>query len=211
MSDISRRSVLAAAAAVLTVPLLGGLAVRQVDTGPPGNDRPPAPAQPFEFDVSEDGTRFVFEDDPVFSDGLPAAGNSFVTQGWIYLDGTLGDHDGVVVDAAGQAQPEFPEEVIGEWTCWGFFIGAGAHSTHDAWVATTQVFEFSDGSTLTSIGTELPQQAGTVDRAVTGGTGSYAGARGEMAQTTNGHNGTDGVNADFVVHLADGSHPSAGD
>lgn len=202
MSNISTRFAVIVTAVVITVPLLGALAVRQADADRPGVAPSPGPVQPFEFDVAEDGTRFVFADQPVFNDGLPAAGNGFVTQGYIYEDGTLGPHDGVVIDAAGEAQPEFPNKVIGEWTCWGYFIGEGAHATTDSWVATTQIFEFSDGSTLTSIGTELPQQAGTVDRAITGGTGTYAEARGEIAQTTNGHNDTEGVNADFVVDLA---------
>lgn len=94
--------------------------------------------------------------------------------------------------------------MIGEWTCYGYFIGEGAHETADAWVATTQIDEFANGSTLVSVGTELPQQAGTAARAITGGTGDYALARGEIDQTTNGHNGTDGVNGDFSVTLAPG-------
>lgn len=154
-----------------------------------------------DVDVAEDGTRFVFDDAPLFDDGLPAYGNSFVTQGFIYEDGTLGDTDGVIIDDDGNAAPEFPDEVIGEWTCYGTFIGDGAHETTDPWVVTTQIFEFDDGSSFVSVGTELPQQAGTIARAITGGTGDYATASGQLDQTTNGHNATDGVNADFSVTL----------
>jgi len=41
------------------------------------------------FDIAEDGTRFVFAEDPVFEDGMPDYGNSFVTRGYIYPEGTL--------------------------------------------------------------------------------------------------------------------------
>lgn len=157
-----------------------------------------------DFDVAEDGTRFVFDDAPLFDDGLPAYGNGFVTQGFIYEDGTLGPNDGVIIDDAGNAVPEFPDKVIGEWTCYGSFIGDGAHETTDPWVVTTQIYDFDDGSSFVSVGTELPQQAGTIVRAITGGTGEYATARGELHQTTNGHNGTDGVNGDFSVTLQTG-------
>lgn len=36
------------------------------------------------FDVAEDLSRFVFSAAPVFDDGMPAYGNAFVTQGYIY-------------------------------------------------------------------------------------------------------------------------------
>ncbi|HZA22612.1 MAG TPA: hypothetical protein VFA32_08420, partial [Dehalococcoidia bacterium] len=36
------------------------------------------------FDVAEDATRFVFDEAPVFDDGLPAYGNAFVTSGYLY-------------------------------------------------------------------------------------------------------------------------------
>lgn len=104
----------------------------------------------------------------MFDDGLPDYGNGFVTQGFIYEDGTRGAHDGVVVDDDGTGQPEFSDKVIGEWTCYGYFIGEGARETDDAW--------------------------GRDD----------ALARGEIEQTTNGHNGTDGVNGDFSATLAPG-------
>lgn len=41
------------------------------------------------FDVAEDLSRFVFSPAPVFDDGMPAYGNAFVTQGYIYPAGTL--------------------------------------------------------------------------------------------------------------------------
>ena len=41
------------------------------------------------FDVAEDMTRFVFAEQPVHEDGMPAYGNPFITQGYIYPAGTL--------------------------------------------------------------------------------------------------------------------------
>ncbi len=43
------------------------------------------------FDEAEDLSRFVFAPAPVFDDGMPAYGNPFVTQGYIYHAGTLDD------------------------------------------------------------------------------------------------------------------------
>ncbi|MEO4041848.1 hypothetical protein AAFN47_09615 [Hoeflea sp. CAU 1731] len=41
------------------------------------------------FDVAEDMSRFVFSAAPVFDDGMPAYGNAFITQGYLYPTGTL--------------------------------------------------------------------------------------------------------------------------
>ena len=70
---------------------------------------------------------------------MPAYGNPFVTQGYVYPAGTLSEGNGVP-----DGSPEFPDKVIGEWSCEGFFIGDGAHTTEGAWVYTTQLFAFGD-------------------------------------------------------------------
>ena len=44
-------------------------------------------SEAFEFEVAEDATRFAFDDEPVFDDGMPGYGNPFVTQGYIYEAG----------------------------------------------------------------------------------------------------------------------------
>ncbi len=111
-------------------------------------------------EVAEDGTRFVFDEAPVLANGFPAYGNGFVTQGYIYPEGTLDGSDGVNPDGS----PEFPDQVIGEWTCWGYFVGDGANTTAGAWVVTTQVFDFhssvlGDDSIVTT-GFEAPADAG---------------------------------------------------
>lgn len=156
------------------------------------------------FDVAEDGTRFVLDEAPVFDDGLPAYGNGFVTQGYIFEAGTLGADDGVTAD--GTVAEGFADKVIGRWTCYGYFVGDGARTDPQdgAWVVTTQVYEFDDGSTLVSVGPENPAGGAAAARAITGGTGAHALARGEVEQLTLGHNASDGVNATFTVRLAPG-------
>lgn len=152
----------------------------------------------FTIEVAEDGTRFVFDEGPVLPNGYPAYGNGFVTQGYIYPAGTLTDSNGVNPDGT----PEFPDKVIGEWTCFGYFVGEGADTTEGAWVVTTQVFDFSTrvpgSKSITTIGFETPAGAGPAVRTIVGGSGDHFGASGEVMQVTLGHNASDGVNATFV-------------
>ena len=144
-------------------------------------------------DVAEAATRFVFDDAPVFEeDGFPAHGNSFITQGYIYPAGFLDDHQGVTEDGA----PTYPDLVIGEWICRGWFIGDGAHTQTGPWVISTQQFDFYERSgwdpqrerdygyrTLVTEGYELADIGKPVKRAISGGTGRYAKARGQVVQT----------------------------
>ena len=145
-----------------------------------------------EVDIAEDGTRFVIDEAPVFDDGFPAHGNPFVTQGYIYPAGTLTDSNGVNPDGT----PEFPDKVIGEWSCSGYFIGDGAHATEGAWVYTTQLFAFGDDAetgseTIVVTGYEGAEVGAIVTGAITGGTGDYATASGEAAQELIGINNPD--------------------
>ncbi len=160
-------------------------------------------------EVAEDGTRFVFDEAPVLGNGFPAYGNGFVTQGYIYPAGTLDGTNGVNPDGS----PEFPDRVIGEWTCWGYFVGDGADTTEGAWVVTTQVFDFHSsvvgGDTIVTTGFETPAGAGPALRAVVGGTGRYRQVQGQVTQITLGHNGTDGVDATFELDLRGVRHQPA--
>jgi hypothetical protein len=142
-----------------------------------------------EVDVAEDGTRFVIDEAPVFDDGFPAYGNPFVTQGYIYPAGTLTDSNGVNPDGT----PEFPDKVIGEWSCRGYYIADGAHTTKGSWVFTTQLFAFGDNpdsgrNTVVVTGYEGAEVGKIVTGAITGGTGRYATARGEADQELLGIN-----------------------
>lgn len=132
------------------------------------------------FDVAEDISRFVFADAPVFADGMPAYGNPFITQGYVYPAGTLG---GGVEGTLPDGRPAFPDKVIGSWTCDGFLVGDGMHTTTGPIVITRQIIAFEDGDLLITHGPELADVDVSVTRAVTGGTGDYADAPAEIRQT----------------------------
>jgi hypothetical protein len=152
------------------------------------------------FDVAEDATRFVFAEAPVHEDGMPAYGNAFVTQGYIYPEGTLDGSNGVNPDGS----PEFPDLVIGEWTCRGWFIGDGAHTESGPMVITTQFYVFGEelgGGTLVTEGYELSDIGVPGSRAITGGSGAYREARGEGNQTLLGFNASEGVNLRFEIQV----------
>ncbi|MFO6464219.1 hypothetical protein ACK8OR_07500 [Jannaschia sp. KMU-145] len=131
------------------------------------------------FDVAEDLSRFIHAGAPVFEDGMPAYGNAFVTQGYIYPAGTL---DGDVEGTLASGDPAFPDLVIGEWTCDGYFIADGMRTETGAMVITRQVYRFDSGDLLISHGGELADPGVSVTRAVTGGTGEYAAAPAEIEQ-----------------------------
>ncbi len=151
------------------------------------------------LDVAEAGTRFVFDEAPVFDDGMPAYGNSFVTEGYLYPAGTLSESNGVLPNG----DPEFPDLVLGRWACRGWFVGDGAHTESGPWVLTTQVYDFGEEVGAKSIiteGFELSDIGVAGQRAITGGTGSYGRARGTMTQTLIGFNETMGVNLQVTIN-----------
>lgn len=158
------------------------------------------------FDVAEDISRFVFSAEPVFDDGMPAYGNAFVTQGYLYPAGTL---DGGVEGTLPNGDPAFPDLVIGEWTCDGYFVGDGMRTETGALVMTRQVYRFNDGDVLISHGAELVDAGVTVTRAVTGGTGDYADAPAEMNQVLLGM--SDGYGVRLQIELGAGSADAYGE
>ena len=153
------------------------------------------------FDVAEDMTRFAFAEQPVHEDGMPAYGNPFITQGYIYPAGTLTESNGVLEDGS----PEFPEKVLGEWTCRGWLVGDGARTKTGPMVITTQLYGFGAGygdATLVSEGYELADVGVAIERAISGGTGPYLAARGQAEQTFLGFNASEGVNLTFEIAVA---------
>lgn len=146
-----------------------------------------------QVDVAEDGNRFIFSKERLFDDGMPQYGSPFVTQGYVYPEGTLNGTNGVLPNG----EPEFPDKVIGEWTCYGWMIGDGAHTTTGEWVVSTQVFslneEYGDAVIITD-GFELVDFNVPLARAISGGTGMYANAGGEQLQTLLGFTEQMGVN-----------------
>jgi len=157
-------------------------------------------------EVAETGSRFVPGATPVDADGNPTRGNFFVTEGYIYEPGTLTCADdacnGVIYDEAGIASPEFPDAVIGTWTCYGTHTEDSATTTTGSIVVTTQVFDFGDGAgedTIVTSGMEFIDVGLPVSRAVIGGTGQYVGVAGVQQHTLLGFNNTELVMDDIPL------------
>ena len=164
-----------------------------------------AVSEVLEFEVAENGLAFAFDEAPVYDDGYPQYGNPFITKGYIYPTGTLTcDADGVCNGVNDDGSPEFPNELMGTWYCRGFMIGDGAHTTGEPWTFTTQLYDLDPepgAATIISNGYEHPDVGTTILRAVTGGTGEYVAAQGEVKQTLLGFNPTDGVAIQFAIEL----------
>ncbi len=160
-------------------------------------------------DVAQDMLSFRADEAPVFTDGMPANGNPFMIQGFIYPAGTLTNGNGIIIttdeDGSQVAAPEFPDKVLGMWTCRGYFVGDGLHTSDGAWAVSTQFFAFGDefgSETLVSEGYELPSSlTETLHRAITGGTGIYAGAEGTQVQGRIGANATGASNFSIEFQL----------
>jgi hypothetical protein len=183
---IALLAVIASGAAV-AISVLGGTAAE-------------ANTEVIKFDVAENVTKFAFDEAPVHEDGLPAYGNPFITQGYIYPEGTLNGSNGVLPDGS----PEFPEKVIGEWICRGWFIGDGAHTTSGPMVVTSQIYQLGGDYgdvTITSEGYESSEINKEIKRAITGGTGQYQTANGEVTQELLGFTEQMGVNLRFTLEI----------
>ena len=158
-------------------------------------------AEVIKVEVAEDGNRFVFDDAPVFEDGVPAYGNSFVTFGYLYPEGTLNGTNGVLADGS----PEFPDKVLGTWICKGWMIGDGGHTESGVWVTSTQIYNFSEefgSATIITDGFEIADFNVPISRAIVGGTGEYSAAMGEMSQQLLGFTEQMGVNLSVELSLA---------
>jgi hypothetical protein len=88
---------------------------------------------------------------------MPAYGNAFVTQGYVYPAGTL---DGGVEGTLADGGPAFPDKVIGTWTCDGYCVGEGFRTTTGTIVVTRQVIVFDDGDVLITQGPDKLAYAG---------------------------------------------------
>jgi hypothetical protein len=195
-----RKSRLAVLVALLAA---GAAAVAYAASADPEAEAARSSSAILRFDVAEDPTRFVFSPSPVHGDGSPAYGNSFITQGYLYPAGTLNGSDGVLADG----QPEFPDKVLGEWTCWGSHVGQGAKTANGPIVVTTQLYQLGEGAgrrTVVTDGYELADVGVPVDRAITGGTGPFASARGEQVQRLLGLGPTNGVKLRVTLRVAGG-------
>ncbi len=162
---------------------------------------PFAQAEPLmAFDVAEDHTRIHMAAAPLHENGMPAHGNAFVSQGYIYPEGTLADGTvGVLEDGS----PAFPELVLGTWTCDGYFVGEGGNATTGVWIISRQTFAFNEGATIVTQGTEIADIGEPNLRPVTGATGDFAEIEGGLIQTTLGFNDFWGLSATYTFENTD--------
>jgi hypothetical protein len=153
------------------------------------------------FEVAEDATRFTWNGDLALTDDLPDRDATYITRGYIYPDGTLNGSNGVLSDGS----PEFPDKVLGQWSCYGWYVGAGTPGKTAPWI-TSHLFNFGGtygAATLVSEGYSIDELEVSLERAVVGGTGDYAGARGIQLETNLGHNASNGLNFRYEVRLAE--------
>ncbi|MEM7008098.1 MAG: hypothetical protein AAF462_03100 [Thermodesulfobacteriota bacterium] len=135
----------------------------------------------------------------------PYYGASFVVQGIIYPSGTLPTVGSGIL---GDGSPQFPDSVLGTWTCRGWFVGdsvndarGGIFTPTGPFVATTQLYDLDSenpgAEMLVTDGVELIDLDVPFQRAITGGTGIYRKARGEVTQTAIAVNSTNLFNFTF--------------
>jgi hypothetical protein len=177
------------------------------------------PRTTFSVDVVADCNRFISEGVRHPHPG-PVFGDYFMQEGLIYEAGTLaancagGDGCGLNPDGT----PEFPEAVIGKWTCYGSFVGNGGATVEGVWLYSTQVYEFDieqiepnvfapGVDALVSIGPERNDLNVPFDRAITGGYGKFEGATGQVQQTKIGFNQTECENFTFDFEIRQGRRP----
>ena len=173
----SRRAVLAAAAAMLTAVSFAAAPLAAA------GDRDPIV---FTVDVAEDlAGKFV----PTLvrpEHTQPERGSVFVTEGRVFPAGTI-QGDGASFDPNRSGH-------IGVWYCRGtHLVSASEIPAASVWVDTAQLFVLGRQA-KEQLSTEGIEGSGTVRRVVTGGTGNFAGWRGEQQQTFLGFNPTGGVN-----------------
>ncbi len=153
------------------------------------------------FDVAENAIGYAWAGDPELTDGLPTDRTAFLTQGYVYPEGTLTNGNGVLADGA----PEFADKVLGQWSCWGWYAGSNAPAGTPRWL-TTHLFNFGGewgAATLVSEGYSIDEVEEALERAIVGGTGPYDGARGVQMETNLGFNATNGINVRYEVRLVD--------
>ena len=168
-------------------------------------DSPAASETVLQFDIAEIPSRYSFDENKVDDSGMPTYGASFITQGYIYPEGTLDGTNGVLENG----EPEFPELVLGIWTCKGWVVIEDmTQAEGQPAAATTQIFQFgdlADNNIVITEGYEMMAIDTPVMRAITGGSGDYFAVRGQQRQTLIGVTEQMGVNLRVALELAGGS------
>ncbi len=166
------------------------------------------------LEVAENGFLFVPDTEPVHNGDpfLPAYGGEFITGGYLYPAGTLtcgpDGAGGYVCDGVNEdGSPQYPEKVVGTWVCRGWHVGDGAFTETGAWTATNQIYSFTPAitqeygrRTITTDGFESPEPT-RLHRAITGGTGRFAGVSGVQIQKFMGWNPSIGVGLEIKFHF----------
>lgn len=152
------------------------------------------------FDIAEIPSRYMIDESKVDENGVPSYGATFITQGYIYPEGTLNGSNGVLENG----EPEFPEHVLGIWTCEGWVIWNGVLGEGEPGSVTTQMFQFGeveDNNIIMSEGYELIDVDMPITRVITGGAGEHFAVRGEQEQTLLGYTDQMGVNLRVKLRL----------
>lgn len=119
---------------------------------------------------------------------------SFILRGYIYPAGTITFGEGINEDGS----PEFPELLIGMWTCQGW--GGVTHDTPAGRLtaSTAQTYEMAmdtlGNDMIITHGFEIGTPVVVGYRAIIGGTGQYADINGVQEQMLIGQNITGGGN-----------------
>jgi hypothetical protein len=154
------------------------------------------------FEVAENGTLFTWSGNPELVDEMPTLATPYVTQGYIYPEGTLTGSNGVLQDGS----PEFPDKVIGHWSCFGWWLGDEVHASSSAPWLTTHLFNFGPEwgeAMLASEGYSIDDLEVPLNRALTGGTGQYEGVTGVQVETNLGFNPSGGMNFSYEIRITE--------
>lgn len=144
----------------------------------------------FTIDVAEDMNKYVEHRTPAGVE--PVRGSQFVTEGNIYPAGTI-------PGKGEQFDPNTPGS-RGTWFCKGVFLVKGSEfDKSPRAVLSDQIYLLrGDQHTIATTGAE---GNGLAIRAVTGGTGAFAGYAGEQRQQFLGFNRSGGVNLRVTITL----------
>ncbi len=157
------------------------------------------------FDVAQDGNTFVLIG-PTNADGFALQGAAFSVLGFVYPAGTL--QGGAVSGTDSDGNPAFPDQVIGTWSCRGWFTQEDAEGITGAVLVGTQIWDLNLGEpgskTIVTDGIDLSVNLSDLGvpfkRAITGGTGKkFKRARGEQTTINFGFNDSFGIDSTHTL------------
>lgn len=121
-------------------------------------------------------------------------GDQFIVEGYIYPAGTTDGSNGINADGT----PEFPDQLLGLWTCNGWFATLRDESITPVSARTWQTFEFDlvnvGNNMISTHGFEQLQLSSVMTRPVSAASGVFADKGGVQTQSIIGINPTGGPN-----------------